>query len=38
MAIAQAQATKAGDTLATTKARMYAPVIAAVRNTTNPLG
>lgn len=36
--IAQAQAAKAGDTLATIKARMYAPVLAALRDTANPLG
>ncbi|MER6086030.1 enoyl-CoA hydratase-related protein [Streptomyces sp. NPDC001833] len=36
--IAQTQATKAGDTLATTKARMYASVLAALRDTSNPLG
>jgi enoyl-CoA hydratase/carnithine racemase len=36
--IAQAQAAKAGDTLATIKARMYAPVLATLRDTTNPLG
>ncbi|WP_329211466.1 enoyl-CoA hydratase-related protein [Streptomyces sp. NBC_00683] len=36
--IAQAQASKAGDTLGTIKARMYAPALAALRDTTNPLG
>ncbi|WP_406371790.1 enoyl-CoA hydratase-related protein [Streptomyces sp. NBC_00647] len=36
--IAQAQAGKAGDTLSTIKARMYAPALAALRDTTNPLG
>ncbi|WP_327714774.1 enoyl-CoA hydratase-related protein [Streptomyces sp. NBC_00490] len=36
--IAQAQAAKAGDTLGTIKARMYAPALAALRDTTNPLG
>ncbi|MEU9916247.1 enoyl-CoA hydratase-related protein [Streptomyces sp. NPDC051001] len=36
--IAQTQAAKAGDTLATIKARMYAPALAALRDTTNPLG
>ena len=36
--IAQAQAGKAGDTLGTIKARMYAPVLATLRDTTNPLG
>ncbi|BBC29198.1 Enoyl-CoA hydratase [Streptomyces graminofaciens] len=38
VAIAQAQAAKAGDTLATIKSRMYAPVLAALRDTTNPMG
>ncbi|MGV9992820.1 enoyl-CoA hydratase-related protein [Streptomyces sp. NPDC003374] len=36
--IAQAQAGRAGDTLGTIKARMYAPVLAALRDTVNPLG
>jgi enoyl-CoA hydratase/carnithine racemase len=36
--IAAAQAGKAGDTLGTIKARMYAPVLATLRDTTNPLG
>jgi enoyl-CoA hydratase/carnithine racemase len=36
--IAQAQAAKAGDTLATIKARMYAPALATLRDTANPLG
>ncbi|MCX4988807.1 MULTISPECIES: enoyl-CoA hydratase-related protein [unclassified Streptomyces] len=36
--IAQTQAGKAGDTLGTIKARMYAPALAALRDTTNPLG
>lgn len=36
--IAQAQVTKAGDTLGTIKARMYAPALATLRETTNPLG
>ncbi|MEU7547953.1 enoyl-CoA hydratase-related protein [Streptomyces sparsogenes] len=36
--IAQAQVNKAGDTLGTIKARMYAPVLAALRDTANPLG
>jgi enoyl-CoA hydratase/carnithine racemase len=36
--IAQAQANKAGDTLGTIKARMYAPVLATLRDTTDPLG
>ena len=36
--IAQAQVGKAGDTLGTIKARMYAPVLATLRDTTNPLG
>ncbi|MGW5478435.1 enoyl-CoA hydratase-related protein [Streptomyces sp. NPDC004008] len=35
---AQAQVNKAGDTLATIKARMYAPVLAVLRDATNPLG
>lgn len=36
--IAQAQASKAGDTLATIKARMYAPTLALLRDPTDPLG
>ncbi|WP_326787810.1 enoyl-CoA hydratase-related protein [Streptomyces sp. NBC_00151] len=36
--IAQAQAAKAGDTLGTIKARMYAPALTTLRDTTNPLG
>ncbi|MCX4409898.1 MULTISPECIES: enoyl-CoA hydratase-related protein [unclassified Streptomyces] len=36
--IAQAQAAKAGDTLGTIKARMYAQVLITLRDTTNPLG
>ncbi|WP_329538147.1 enoyl-CoA hydratase-related protein (plasmid) [Streptomyces sp. NBC_01450] len=36
--IAQAQAAKAGDTLGTIKARMYAQVLITLRGTTNPLG
>ncbi|MFJ8107641.1 enoyl-CoA hydratase-related protein [Streptomyces sp. NPDC096132] len=36
--IARAQAAKAGDTLATIRTRMYAPVLAALRDTSNPLG
>ncbi|MFF4508061.1 enoyl-CoA hydratase-related protein [Streptomyces sp. NPDC001401] len=36
--IARAQAAKAGDTLATIKARMYAPALAALRDTADPLG
>ncbi|NUP14599.1 MAG: enoyl-CoA hydratase/isomerase family protein, partial [Streptomyces sp.] len=36
--IAQAQVSKAGDTLGTIKARMYAPVLATLRDTTNPMG
>ncbi|GAA4612296.1 enoyl-CoA hydratase-related protein [Saccharopolyspora hordei] len=36
--IAQEQAGKAGDTLGTIKSRMYAPVLATLRDTTNPLG
>jgi enoyl-CoA hydratase/carnithine racemase len=36
--IAQAQAAKAGDTLATIRTRMYAPVLAALRDAANPLG
>jgi enoyl-CoA hydratase/carnithine racemase len=36
--LAQAQVNKAGDTLGTIKARMYAPALAALRDTVNPLG
>ncbi|MER7488303.1 enoyl-CoA hydratase-related protein [Streptomyces sp. NPDC126497] len=36
--IAQAQVNKAGATLGTIKARMYAPVLATLRDTTAPLG
>ena len=36
--LAQAQAAKAGDTLATIRTRMYAPVLAALRDTASPLG
>lgn len=36
--IAQAQAAKAGDTIATIRTRMYAPVLAALRDTASPLG
>ena len=36
--LAAAHAGKAGDTLATIKARMYAPALATLRDTTNPLG
>ncbi|MGW0816511.1 enoyl-CoA hydratase-related protein [Streptomyces viridiviolaceus] len=36
--LAQTHTSKAGDTLATIKARMYAPVLTALRDTTNPLG
>ena len=35
--IAQAHVNKAGETLATTKARMYATVLALLRDTANPL-
>ncbi|MEU2247321.1 enoyl-CoA hydratase-related protein [Streptomyces sp. NPDC019224] len=38
MEIARAQVNKAGDTLRTIKARMYAPVLAALRDTADPLG
>ncbi|MFD9815410.1 enoyl-CoA hydratase-related protein [Streptomyces sp. NPDC059080] len=38
VARAQAQVDKAGDTLGTIKARMYAPALAALRDTTAPLG
>ena len=36
--LAQAQVNKAGDTLGTIKARMYAPALATLRDTANPLG
>lgn len=36
--MAAAQANKAGDTLGTIKARMYAPALATLRDTTGPLG
>ncbi|MFD7506765.1 enoyl-CoA hydratase-related protein [Streptomyces sp. NPDC059850] len=36
--IAQAQVNKTGDTLGAIKARMYAPALATLRDTTNPLG
>ncbi len=36
--IAQAQLAKAGDTLGTIKARMYAPALATLRDPANPLG
>ncbi|MFF0111200.1 enoyl-CoA hydratase-related protein [Streptomyces prasinus] len=36
--LAQAQVNKAGDTLGTIKARMYAPVLATLRDTAAPLG
>jgi enoyl-CoA hydratase/carnithine racemase len=36
--IARAQVGKAGDTLATIKARMYAPTLALLRDPSNPLG
>jgi len=36
--LAQAHASKAGDSLATIKTRMYAPVLTMLRDTTNPLG
>ncbi len=36
--VAQAQVNKAGDTLGTIKARMYAPALATLRDTANPLG
>jgi enoyl-CoA hydratase/carnithine racemase len=36
--LAQAQADKAGDTLGTIKARMYAPTLVALRDSVNPLG
>ncbi|MET9369559.1 enoyl-CoA hydratase-related protein [Streptomyces griseoflavus] len=36
--IAQSLVSKAGDTLGTIKARMYAPTLTTLRDTTNPLG
>ncbi|MFE5948726.1 enoyl-CoA hydratase-related protein [Streptomyces sp. NPDC056480] len=36
--LAQAQVMKAGNTLGTNKTRMYAPALATLRDTTNPLG
>ncbi|MBT2232279.1 enoyl-CoA hydratase-related protein [Nonomuraea sp. NEAU-A123] len=36
--LARAQAAKAGDTLATIRTRMYAPVLAALRDTTSLMG
>ncbi|GAA1363942.1 enoyl-CoA hydratase-related protein [Streptomyces beijiangensis] len=36
--LAQAQLNKAGDTLGTIKSRMYAPALATLRDTANPLG
>ncbi|MGW1729028.1 enoyl-CoA hydratase-related protein [Streptomyces sp. NPDC002306] len=36
--LAQAQAGKAGDTLGTSKARMYLPALTTLRDTANPLG
>jgi enoyl-CoA hydratase/carnithine racemase len=36
--LARAQLPKAGDTLGTIKARMYAPALATLRDTSNPLG
>jgi enoyl-CoA hydratase/carnithine racemase len=36
--IAEAQVNKAGDTLGTIKARMYAPALATLRDTVHPLG
>jgi len=38
MEIAQAQASKAGETLRTIKARLYAPVLDLLRDKDNPLG
>ncbi|SDN53851.1 Enoyl-CoA hydratase/carnithine racemase [Streptomyces sp. cf386] len=38
LGIAQAQAARAGDTLATIRTRMYAPVLAVLRDSTNPMG
>ncbi|MFB8183129.1 enoyl-CoA hydratase-related protein [Streptomyces sp. NPDC055966] len=36
--LAEAHASKAGDSLGTIKTRMYAPVLTMLRDTTNPLG
>ncbi|CAM5313254.1 hypothetical protein TPAU25S_00929 [Tsukamurella paurometabola] len=36
--IAQSLVSKAGDTLGTIKARMYAQALTTLRDTTNPLG
>ncbi|QKW10045.1 enoyl-CoA hydratase/isomerase family protein [Streptomyces sp. NA04227] len=36
--LAQAQVNRVGDTIGTIKARMYAPALAALRDTVNPLG
>ena len=36
--LAEAQADKAGDTLATIKSRLYAPVLATLRDNENPIG
>jgi enoyl-CoA hydratase/carnithine racemase len=36
--LAEAQVSKAGDTLGLIKARMYAPVLGTLRDSTNPLG
>ena len=38
LALARPLAAKAGDTLATIRTRMYAPALAALRDTANPLG
>ncbi|MFF4361308.1 enoyl-CoA hydratase-related protein [Streptomyces sp. NPDC001604] len=38
LALAQPLAAKAGDTLATIRTRMYAPALAALRDTADPLG
>ncbi|MFI7403850.1 enoyl-CoA hydratase-related protein [Streptomyces sp. NPDC049541] len=38
LALARPLAAKAGDTLATIRTRMYAPALAALRDTVNPLG
>ncbi|MGW3116810.1 enoyl-CoA hydratase-related protein [Streptomyces sp. NPDC001107] len=38
LALAQPLTAKAGDTLATIRTRMYAPALAALRDTANPLG
>lgn len=38
MEIAREHVSRAGDTLGTIKARLYAPVLAALRDTTDPLG